>query len=1008
MTRPQIVRADTIDLQDQDNPSAKDHSRQRSHPGSAGEGAVAPHQARTLKAAEDESVEEQQTSPRVSWINGDGATSEGHFTDANKSLSNGASGHDQDLGESMVKRNGSLNSSSGDEDDMADAEGDDGLDDDMMDKISSSPSIDDGGYCLPLRWPTRLDSLPSSTHRSSTPIPSSPSILSTESSSPYLSAPIHFPISSAHQARDGSQREHHQHHLGGYPGDRPCDRDTSIPGTESDVVEDEAGDRLTPLLSELASDCDVDNFNFGDLQESLDGDAPDVRNILLPIEDPFLDEKLDALSEVVPPLRSYVDRWANFQDGYDSEDDDSADDFSLPTCSCSDLTPCGHCLHETEDIDFDFVYALHTFVATVEGQANATKGDTMVLLDDSNSYWWLVRVVKDSSIGYLPAEHIETPTERLARLNKHRNIDLSQTMLGDNHEKSKNPLKKAMRRRNAKTVQFSAPTYVEASDIDYSSEEGEADGEPDGNEVEAEPVAHAPDEQDEITAIEPLKPKNPGKDPKTDLRESSDVTRDSIETDARSDRTHSLDESEEGLEGSHKSRNGTVRNTDSFFKDDSVETRKITLTPNLLRDDSASSLKSIDSRDKELKSRGSMESMEKAASVSEKTKDDKRRKEKKSGMLSGLFKRKDRKSKTTEDEIDDLLSSEKLSEESSRASPIQKVSEESFRSEARASPQPGGQPQRQPSKLQKAAPTDKPAQRDQQIGNSTEQLDRSSPQLSAPDRSASSAILKAPAVRSIEAESERRDSATPEPLRVRTPEQSRKGRTPTPELKREPKDASRENGGKMFPITSMLKSSTGSKSSVHSNDAKPEKVKKAKKRLELDDFDSSQEDDRSPLDPSEAAPGRQSAGDRAERLSESPVQVSPVDAPTPHPPGLFVDSSSQETPTSPVSPPSSPEMVDAPEVSSGAQDDYEGRERAMTSSSTRTTPTWSDASLRTYLEDDNDIRDLLIVVHDKTGVEPAGPDHPFVGRLFKEENAKLAEITTVSQPSTLQSGSELT
>ena len=28
------------------------------------------------------------------------------------------------------------------------------------------------------------------------------------------------------------------------------------------------------------------------------------------------------------------------------------------------------------------------------------------------------------AIGYLPAEHIETPTERLARLNKHRNIDV--------------------------------------------------------------------------------------------------------------------------------------------------------------------------------------------------------------------------------------------------------------------------------------------------------------------------------------------------------------------------------------------------------------------------------------------------------------------------------------------------------------------------------------------------------------------------------------------------------
>lgn len=53
----------------------------------------------------------------------------------------------------------------------------------------------------------------------------------------------------------------------------------------------------------------------------------------------------------------------------------------------------------TEEIDPDFVYALHNFIATVEGQANAAKGDAMVLLDDSNSYWWLVRLVKDSSIG---------------------------------------------------------------------------------------------------------------------------------------------------------------------------------------------------------------------------------------------------------------------------------------------------------------------------------------------------------------------------------------------------------------------------------------------------------------------------------------------------------------------------------------------------------------------------------------------------------------------------------
>jgi hypothetical protein len=47
------------------------------------------------------------------------------------------------------------------------------------------------------------------------------------------------------------------------------------------------------------------------------------------------------------------------------------------------------------------MYAFHSFVATVEGQANATKGDMLVLLDDSNSYWWLVRVVKDNTVGML-------------------------------------------------------------------------------------------------------------------------------------------------------------------------------------------------------------------------------------------------------------------------------------------------------------------------------------------------------------------------------------------------------------------------------------------------------------------------------------------------------------------------------------------------------------------------------------------------------------------------------
>lgn len=52
----------------------------------------------------------------------------------------------------------------------------------------------------------------------------------------------------------------------------------------------------------------------------------------------------------------------------------------------------------------------------------------MVLLDDSNSYWWLVNVLKADEVGYIPAENIETPNDRLARLNKMRNVEVCQAL----------------------------------------------------------------------------------------------------------------------------------------------------------------------------------------------------------------------------------------------------------------------------------------------------------------------------------------------------------------------------------------------------------------------------------------------------------------------------------------------------------------------------------------------------------------------------------------------------
>jgi hypothetical protein len=99
----------------------------------------------------------------------------------------------------------------------------------------------------------------------------------------------------------------------------------------------------------------------------------------------------------------------------DDEEEDEEDEDSAFTSSPS---------IPDENINFDLVYTLHSFEATVDGQASVKKGDALTLLDDSNSYWWLIRDLKSSEVGYIPAENIETPFERLARLNKHRNVEV--------------------------------------------------------------------------------------------------------------------------------------------------------------------------------------------------------------------------------------------------------------------------------------------------------------------------------------------------------------------------------------------------------------------------------------------------------------------------------------------------------------------------------------------------------------------------------------------------------
>jgi hypothetical protein len=138
------------------------------------------------------------------------------------------------------------------------------------------------------------------------------------------------------------------------------------------------------------------------------------------------------------------------------------------------------------------------------------KGDSLLLLDDANSYWWLVRVLKTEDVGYIPAENIETPYERLARLNKHRNVDLAAATLqekqagtsqaqgqrtltdfvmgkakGLRQDKSGEDAEESAGRR----VIFAPPTYVDHPGVTWSSDE-----EDEGESGEDDEADHEPDE----------------------------------------------------------------------------------------------------------------------------------------------------------------------------------------------------------------------------------------------------------------------------------------------------------------------------------------------------------------------------------------------------------------------------------------------------------------------------------------------------------------------------------
>ncbi|KAK5955803.1 protein phosphatase regulator [Knufia fluminis] len=927
--KPNLLRADTIDLQSQDNPSAKDHTRGQYHPAysHAGPTDAGPHHAQALRNANHDAYSEMHTSPRLEGFNHNslGPQSQTHMYDED----------DDEDDQSHDGMNGANHEGGYGDEDGNDSQDED-MDDELLDKISSSPSIEDGKQ----PWPTRADSLPYGHTQGPRAAPTRGI-----SFSPSQGFSISAHGSPVRRAVGSHQSGHESPRRGG---------NTNINFNN------------VPKLSPTSR---LQDYGTGwAITES--SSIENIKRHLLPEDDPFLDhgtaEGFDAAD--------CDDDNHNWEDEDTDEDSDYSDDdqdgFSLTAePRFLDSGWGGECLRELEDIDFEFVYALHTFVATVEGQANATKGDTMVLLDDSNSYWWLVRVVKDGSIGYLPAEHIETPTERLARLNKHRNIDLSAAMLGDNPEKSKNPLKKAMRRRNAKTVNFAPPTYYEPEAREWSDEEDE-------DEVEDGSAAHVEDqttEQEQQAAQQQSQQMQQAQQVQhVDQTNEQQRVQPAAATIHHVESNDAMDEDEplsptraDGLapaplqtssqDNLQRSRKGVVRNTDSFFKDE--ETKKISLTPRLLRGESDSGAPA----EQEVKQRPSLDTFDKMV-AEDKPKDskdakDSKKKEKK-GMLSGLFKRKDKGGKGGKNDPDE---SDRISEESGRSP----QSKDSMDSETA--------PERKPSKLQKTPPG--------VTSPKTSPTETRAPQRDLTPTQAQQQVQPASQKNQIG------PSQQPEPSQHLGPQPQAQNPSRFPSLQEK-----RSVGAK---ISDALRSKNSSQD-MGDPQVKAVYSKRAKERFAIDESDSENDSTPtaqssilhrsiSPLENNDTNAGRPGSAMRVSPMDGQEQAKDDARGPLLGPQPAEDPGPSQEamlpeaTPTSPSDQTASTSKQ-SPSIPT------------HTPSTSRSTPTWSDASLRSYMNDDQDIRDLLVIVHDKTNVTPVGPEHPLMNGLFASERTKLADM----------------
>lgn len=103
-----------------------------------------------------------------------------------------------------------------------------------------------------------------------------------------------------------------------------------------------------------------------------------------------------------------------------SENDEEEEDYDEAEDE-EDYQP----LPPPQELDPDKLYALYVFNGPDPSHCQLEQDEPCILLNDEDTYWWLVKRCRDNNIGFAPAEILETFPERLARLNCWKNENMT-------------------------------------------------------------------------------------------------------------------------------------------------------------------------------------------------------------------------------------------------------------------------------------------------------------------------------------------------------------------------------------------------------------------------------------------------------------------------------------------------------------------------------------------------------------------------------------------------------